>query len=410
MGGVLRQVFPLPITPKLLHSTRGAKAFSSACSTRFAELVLPIDMRTPVPGPETNKLKEDYNLIGGGGGAVSMFVNFAKSEGNYMMDADGNRMLDLYGHIASIPVGYNHPKMLSLADTPLMKSLLIHRAALGLLPPCEFGKKMRSVMINAAPPGMTHVIPMACGACSNENAFKAAFAVHAAQKRQAEGREAWEYTEEDLTSVMDNKVPGSPNMSVLSFYGGFHGRTLGTLSCTRTKSIHKLDVPAFDWPAVPFPHLKYPLQENIDANEEEEARCLAAVEKAIDKYASTNPVAAMIVEPIQSEGGDNHASVNFFRSLRNIALNRNVTFIVDEVQTGVWSTGRMWAHEAWELEHPPDIVTFSKKCQIAGFYYRSLYQPNTGYRIFNTWMGDATRLLQFEAILNIIQVRCFFPI
>ena len=79
-----------------------------------------------------------------------------------------------------------------------------------------------------------------------------------------------------------------------------------------------------------------------------------------------NPVAGVIVEPIQSEGGDNHASPNFFKGLRAITRKHNVLLIVDEVQTGVGATGKFWAHEHWNMDEPPDMVTFSKKAQTAG--------------------------------------------
>ena len=72
------------------------------------------------------------------------------------------------------------------------------------------------------------------------------------------------------------------------------------------------------------------------------------------------PVAAIIVEPIQSEGGDFHASPSFFKSLRELTRKRGIYFIVDEVQTGFGSTGTFWAHEKWGLgkENCPDFVTF----------------------------------------------------
>eukprot|EP00922_Rhytidocystis_sp_ex-Travisia-forbesii_P065390 GHVS01097167.1.p1 GENE.GHVS01097167.1~~GHVS01097167.1.p1 ORF type:complete len:502 (+),score=55.68 GHVS01097167.1:153-1658(+) len=399
--GILTAAGRVALT-RALGLRQTAAAFSTS-SELFSEMVLPIDVKTPIPGPESTRLKDEYDIIGGGGGSLSLFVDFNKSRGNYMADADSNVMLDMYGHIASIPVGYNHPKMMELSNSPIMQTMLAHRAALGLLPPLEFGSKMKDVVMAVAPPGMTHVIPMACGSCANENAFKAAFMVHSMRTRQKDGRSPWEFSEEDIKSVMQNSAPGSPDMSVLSFEGGFHGRTMGALSCTRSKYIHKMDIPAFKWPSAPFPHLKYPLDQFTEENAAEEKRCLAAVERAIERNEKSCPVAAIIVEPIQAEGGDNHASPGFFRSLRDIAKKHLVTFIVDEVQTGLWSAGYMWAHEAWNLKTPPDIVTFSKKCQMAGFFYRSLYQPNTGYRIFNTWMGDATRLLQFETILNIVK-------
>ena len=66
-------------------------------------------------------------------------------------------------------------------------------------------------------------------------------------------------------------------MSVLSFDGAFHGRTIGVLSTTHSKPIHKLDIPAFDWPIAPFPQLKYPLEDHVTENKAEEQRCLERV-------------------------------------------------------------------------------------------------------------------------------------
>ena len=112
----------------------------------------------------------------------------------------------------------------------------------------------------------------------------------------------------------------------------------------------------------------------------------------------------MIIEPIQSEGGDNHASPAFFAGLREITKRNNILFIVDEVQTGVGATGKFWAHEHWNLSEPPDMVTFSKKAQTAGYYYRNpALRPNKPYRLFNTWMGDPARAILFRAIINEIE-------
>lgn len=191
-------------------------------------------------------------------------------------------------------------------------------------------------------------------------------------------------------------------MSILSFKSAFHGRLFGSLSTTRSKPIHKLDIPAFDWPQAPFPHMRYPLSEHTAENAEEEARCLAETEHLIQNF--HNPVAAVVVEPIQSEGGDNHASPAFFRGLHEITERHGVLLIVDEVQTGVGATGKFWAHEHWDLPAPPDMVTFSKKAQTAGYYFgNEELRPNKPYRQFNTWMGDPARAILFRAIINEIE-------
>lgn len=62
-----------------------------------------------------------------------------------------------------------------------------------------------------------------------------------------------DFNEEEMQSCMFNQKPGTPSLSILSFDGGFHGRTHGSLSCTHSKAIHKLDVPLFDWPCADFP-------------------------------------------------------------------------------------------------------------------------------------------------------------
>jgi len=220
-------------------------------------------------------------------------------------------------------------------------------------------------------------------------------------RHQRKKRKDSPFTFEELTSCMNNQPPGSPELAILSFRGAFHGRLFGSLSTTRSKPLHKLDVPAMNWPAVDFPKLKYPLAENKSHNDAEEKRCLELAENCI----KTNriPVVAVIVEPIQAEGGDNHASPAFFRGLREITKKHDVAFIVDEVQTGGGPTGTFWAHEQWNLPTPPDVVTFSKKLQAAGFYHNMDMRPSESYRNFNTWMGDPLRALEMGVICQEIR-------
>merc|ERR1719230_585797 len=204
---------------------------------------------------------------------------------------------------------------------------------------------------------------------------------------------------------MNNQAPGcANNFSIMSFSGGFHGRTLGALTCTHSKTVHKIDVPAFDWPTAPFPRLRYPLNEHAVENAKEEANCLQEVRRILQERSEQGrPVAGMIIEPVLSEGGDLHASASFFKGLQRACRDFGAAFIVDEVQTGICSSGQMWAHEAWGLEEMPDFVCFSKKALLGGYYYKDEFQPPQGYRIFNTWMGDATKLLLFRAVLNVIE-------
>uniref|UniRef100_A0A3Q2VYH7 4-aminobutyrate aminotransferase n=1 Tax=Haplochromis burtoni TaxID=8153 RepID=A0A3Q2VYH7_HAPBU len=299
-------------------------------------------MTTTVPGPRSQELMKQLGQIQNTG-AINFFCNYEESKGNYLVDVDGNRMLDIYTQISSIPIGYNHPALLKVMTNPNNLSTFVNRPALGILPPENFPDKITESLLSVAPSGMTRVQTMSCGACSNENAYKAIFIWYRNKERGPNTP-----TNEELNTSMINQAPGCPELSILSFMGGFHGRTLGCLATTHSKAIHKLDIPSFDWPVAPFPRLQYPLDEFTRENAEEEARCLEEVEDLIVKWRQKGkPVAGMVIEPIQAEGGDNHASPDFFRRLRNIAR-----------------------------------------------------KP---YRIFNTWMGDPSKNLFLSEVLNVIR-------
>ena len=355
-------------------------------------------IRTAIPGPESKKaierLNKTFDIR-----SLNMMANYQNSFGNYIADPDGNVLLDVYAQIASIPVGYSNPSLLAAATSPAMASAMINRPALGNFPQHDWAEILETGILKVAPKGLNQVFTATDGSGANETAYKAAFMW---KRRQERGGPEVEFTEEEINTAMHNQSPGSPHMSILSFKSAFHGRLFGSLSTTRSKPIHKLDIPAFDWPQASFPHMKYPLAEHAKENAEEEARCLAETEELIKNF--HNPVAAVVVEPIQSEGGDNHASPAFFRGLREITKRNGVLFIVDEVQTGVGATGKFWAHEHWDMADPPDMVTFSKKAQTAGYYFGNEdLRPNKPYRQFNTWMGDPARAILFRAIIEEIE-------
>ena len=331
--------------------------------------------------------------------SLNMMANYQNSCGNYIADMDGNLLLDVYAQIASIPVGYCNPTLFAAAMSPQMASAVINRPALGNFPQHDWADILRAGVLRVAPRGLDQVFTAMAGSDANETAYKAAFMW---KRQQERGGPGFDFSADEISSAMNNQSPGSPRMSILSFKSGFHGRLFGSLSTTRSKPIHKLDIPAFDWPQASFPCRKYPVEEHFAENAADEARCLAETEDLIQNF--HNPVAAVVVEPVQSEGGDNHASPIFFRGLRDVTKRHNVMLIVDEVQTGVGATGKFWAHEHWDLAHPPDMVTFSKKAQTAGYYFgNSDLRPNKPYRQFNTWMGDPAKAILFKAIIDEIE-------
>lgn len=304
-----------------------------------------------------------------------------------------------YAQIASIPVGYNNPHLIETMKSQAVVSSLVNRPALGNFPPNDWAEILRSGILKVAPKGLNQVFTAMAGSDANETAYKAAFMW---KRQQQRGGAHVEFTEEELNSSMNNQSPGASELSIMSFKTAFHGRLFGSLSTTRSKPIHKLDIPAFDWPQATFPLLKYPLEEHVKENRKAEQDSLAEVEHLLTTWHL--PPCAVIVEPIQSEGGDNHASPAFFQGLRDVTKKHGVLLIVDEVQTGVGATGKFWAHEHWNLTTPPDMVTFSKKAQTAGYYFGNPeLRPNKPYRQFNTWMGDPVRAILFRAIIEEVE-------
>jgi 4-aminobutyrate aminotransferase/(S)-3-amino-2-methylpropionate transaminase len=386
-----------------LSARRSLASVAPSNSSYFAdEPKLPSVRTDSVPGPIS--LQHSKRVSGFQEERAHQFVvDYDKSIGTWIVDADGNTLLDMFAQIASIAVGYNHPDLLKLARSDEFVRATMNRPALGNFPPVKWSEWIETGLNaeDVRPKGLKSLFTAMCGSCANETAFKAVFMAYRARERGSS--EPSSFTAEEMESCMRNQSPGAPSLSILSFTKAFHGRLFGSLSATRSKAIHKLDIPAFDWPVCPWPEVKYPFEGNEAENEKAEQACLQEVERTIDEWKSKSPVAGLIIEPIASEGGDQHASPAFFRGLRELTKRKGVFMIVDEVQTGVGATGTLWAHDKWNLQTPPDAVTFSKKMQAAGFYHNINLKPSMPYRNFNTWLGDPTRALQAREILNIIR-------
>ncbi|KAK3295654.1 aminotransferase class-III-domain-containing protein [Chaetomium fimeti] len=401
-NGLLRAVSSPRVARPVVGSLESRRRFTA--STRTMSSFYPSwepegpSVKTEIPGPKSKaaiaELDEVFDTR-----SLNMLTDYTKSVGNYIADPDGNVLLDVYAQIASIPLGYNNPALRKAAQSDDMINGIINRPALGNFPPTEWADILKSGILKVAPRGLNQVFTAMAGSDANETAYKAAFMWRRQRER---GGPNVEFTEEEMNSAMNNQSPGASQLSILSFKTGFHGRLFGSLSTTRSKPIHKLDIPAFDWPQATFPQLKYPLDQHAAENAAAERAALDEVERLLTTYHV--PPCAVVVEPIQSEGGDNHATASFFRGLREVTRRHGVLLIVDEVQTGVGATGRFWAHEHWDLPHPPDMVTFSKKAQTAGYYFGDpALRPNKPYRQFNTWMGDPARALLFRAIIDEVE-------
>ncbi|ODV76656.1 4-aminobutyrate aminotransferase [Suhomyces tanzawaensis NRRL Y-17324] len=358
------------------------------------EPVAPTVVTSEFPGP---KSQEGIKSLGQvfDSRPVYFIADYEKSVGNYIVDADGNSFLDVYAQIASIPLGYNNPALIEAAKSDKMIRAIVDRPALGNYP----GKDLEEILnglLAVAPKGQDKVFPALSGADANELAFKATFFWYQAQKR---GGHKVPFSDEENTSVMKGQAPGSPELAILSFERAFHGRLFASGSTTCSKPVHKLDMPSFNWPKAEFPSYKYPLDKHEEENKKEDQRCLEIVENLFKTHSC--PIAGVLVEPIQSEGGDNHASNEFFQGLRDITLKHGALLIMDEVQTGIGATGLFWGHEHFEISPPADLVTFSKKFQTAGYYFHDPeIIPNVAYRQFNTWCGDPARMILAGAIAS----------
>jgi L-lysine 6-transaminase len=191
---------------------------------------------------------------------------------------------------------------------------------------------------------------------------------------------------------------------VIHFKDAFHGRTGYTMSLTNTDPTKTNYYPKFNWPRIENPKVTFPVEKHIGEIEEAEKRAVAAIEKAI----ADNPddIAAIIIEPIQGEGGDNHFRKEFFQELRRIADEKEVILIFDEVQTGVGMTGKMWAFQNYGVK--PDIIAFGKKAQVCGIAASdrinevdSVFKVSS--RINSTWGGSIVDMHRAKRLMEVIE-------
>ena len=319
---------------------------------------------------------------------LDLVFDFEKSHGSWLHDAKtGRDHLDFATFFASNPIGYNHPKM---KDPDFLTTL--HRVAqlkptLADIYSVEYAQFVDTLGRLAKPSYMKHLFFIEGGALAVENALKTAFDWKVRRNR-AKG------------------IPGEKGTQVLHFREAFHGRSGYTLSLTNTDPVKTDYFPKFKWPRVENPKLRFPVTPEVERD------VIAAEERAreqIERAFAENPddIAAIIIEPIQAEGGDNHFRPEFLRGLQEAARRHDCFFIVDEVQTGVGLTGRMWGHEHFSLQ--PDALAFGKKTQVCGCMVgpRVDEEPENVFkvpsRINSTWGGGLTDMVRFTRFLEIIE-------
>ena len=354
---------------------------------------------TDVPGPRSLALMErgrfDMQAI-----YRSLVFDDAASQGTTLVDVDGNQILDLFSSFALGALGYNHPRLLELARSDRFARASINPSSTPFITTDAWFDYISALESRYAPKGMAKVYCVDAGGEGVESAIKAAFIRFGEQRREAEGlpRNPLDLPAEEQDKILHNL---GTDAVLVSFDGAFHGRGLGPMSATHSKLIHKADLPAYPWPSVPFPTNRWPLDQYAEENAQAEAESLAALEQVL--YRHHGRVAAVLVEPVQAEGGDRHASPAFFRAVQALAGQVGAALILDEVQTGCGLTGRLWAHEAFSLPRPPELVTFGKKMQMGGFFAAPSHDIRQFGRMYQTRNGDRSRALLGLEVLRVIE-------
>src|SRR5437867_11681172 len=327
---------------------------------------------------------EQHVLLDG----FKVVVDLDKSRGSYLHNAvSGKRLIDLYGFFGSMPVGFNHPHF----DQPEVQRDLLRAAKVKIANSdvysegyAEFVRTFERV-VGLAP--LERYLFIEGGALAVENCLKAALDWKV-RKNLAVGH-------------------GERGTQVLHFRRAFHGRSGYTMSLTNTDP-RKTDLFAkFDWPRVSNPAIDFSLPEKERECDviEREKKSEAEIRKFIAERGTD--IAAIIIEPIQGEGGDNHFRGEWLRKLREICDESDILLIFDEVQTGLCTTGRTWCCQHFNVQ--PDLLAFGKKVQVCGVMAgprldevkdKAFRLPS---RLNSTWGGNFTDMVRSTHYLRIIE-------
>ena len=313
-------------------------------------------------------------------------MDMKKSHGSWLVDErDGSEYLDMFSMFASGAVGYNHPDILAGKDR--LAAAALYKPTLSDIYNVQYAEFVEAFSNMAIPEYLPHTFFIEGGALGVENALKVAF--------------DWK-----VRKNMENGK-GEKGGKIIHFKQAFHGRTGYTLSLTNTSDPRKtMYFPKFDWPRIDNPKLSFPLTEDrLEEVKLAEKSSLDQIKAAI----TNNPdeIAALIIEPIQGEGGDNHFRDEFFVALRQICDENEMLFIMDEVQTGIGITGKWWAHQYNSVK--PDIISFGKKTQVCGLLAGKRVEEvdknvfSESSRINSTFGGNLADMVRFHIILEIIE-------
>jgi L-lysine 6-transaminase len=341
--------------------------------------------RTPRIAPsDVHASLARYMLVDG----YDLVLDLDKSHGRRFYDSRHDRWyFDLFSCFATLPLGLNHPGMREPEFLAKLTRAALSNPTNSDVYTTEMAEFVATFGRLAMPDYLPHLFLVAGGALGVENALKAAF--------------DWKVRQNFRAGYQAEK-----GHQVLHFRESFHGRSGYTLSLTNTADPRKYQYfPKFDWPRISNPKLRFPVDAaEIERVSHAEAESLAAIRAAFSER--KDDIACVLIEPIQAEGGDNHFRPEFLRALRDMAHENRALLIFDEVQTGMGLTGRMWAHQHFDVR--PDLLAFGKKTQVCGMMGGGLVDEEsenvfrTSSRINSTWGGNLVDMVRSQRYLEIM--------
>lgn len=321
---------------------------------------------------KVHEILKKYILTDG----FSHVADLKESQDSWFVDArDGKRYLDCYSMHAAMPLGWNNKKV--HAQKERLYDVVEHNPSNSDCYTSQFAQFVETFA--SITPDFHHYFFVSGGTLGVENALKAAF--------------DWKA---QLMGIEDHHAN---NLDVIHMTNAFHGRSGYTLSLTNTGETKTKWYPKFPWTRLISPAT------NLWGGQ------IAHVERTvlnkIEERLKSGLVAAVILEPIQGEGGDNHYRTEFMKELRLLTLMYGTVLIIDEVQTGVGLTGKMWGYKHYDIV--PDMICFGKKTQVCGFCSTNFIdsiQDNVfkvSGRINSTWGGNLVDMVRSTIYMEIIK-------
>ncbi len=323
-----------------------------------------IELRTSVPGPRSQEiLARKREAVAAPLGAIFPIVA-AEGHGATLTDVDGNTFIDFTGGVGCLNVGHSHPRVVAAAREQLERFSHTDFTIVPYEPYVELAERLVERTPIAGPKKAAF---FNAGTEAVENAVKFA---RAYTKRPA----------------------------VIAFEGGFHGRTLLSLSLTSKTHPYKAGLG-------PFAPEVYRVPFAQDYRGPDVRTALAALERTLVTQVAAETLAAIVIEPVQGEGGFVVAPPEFKAGLRRVCDDNGIVLVVDEVQTGFGRTGKLFAIEHYDVE--PDLITVAKSIAaglpLSGVLGRAEIMDAPGLNaVGGTYVGNPVAQAAAIAVLDVI--------